>query len=319
MASGWDKDGNYRIEINGRWDHGGTGGNSGNHNETLPGGTTDYPNTLGFPPVNNGDWFKKVPKWDVISLGEGKTTKGINTNVYITRIENYVYKIYIDTTGRVLQVDYVNWEKDLENRAPDYQQQTPFRAREEQAKNLAVDVNNVIGKAADFYKEITAKFSDSLSKQAQSLAETAKGKKLKNAGDALRAFNKYKNEIDTKFSAADRAAISQALESVNRAELSKTLAQYSKVFGIVSYSVNGLGLYDSYRNAVRTGQWGGFYTDVEKLLAGMVASELVAFAFGVMATTTMGILGFGLIMIVMAALVDKLDYDSFNKSVLGLI
>ncbi|WP_082132636.1 colicin-like pore-forming protein [Enterobacter genomosp. O] len=320
MSLTWDKDGTPRIEINGRPDKpGGSAGNGGNGKDTLPGGNTDYPNTMGFPPVNDSSWFKKVPKWDVIELGNGKTQKGIESHIYITRVENYVYKIYIDKTGKVIQVDYVNWEKDLENRAPDAQQQIPFKSREEKAKALAVDVNNVIGKAADFYKEVTSKYSDAFSKQAQNLAESTKGQKIKNAQNALKTFEKYQNQLNAKISAADRTAIAQALDSVNRAELSKTLAQYSKVFGVISYSINGLSLYDAYSKAVKTGQWSGFYSEVEKQLAGMVAAELTAFVFGVMATTSMGILGFGLIMLLVAAAVDKLDYDAFNKSILGLM
>lgn len=88
---------------------------------------------------------------------------------------------------------------------------------------------------------------------------------------------------------------------------------------MISYSINGLSLYDAYSKAVKTGQWSGFYSEVEKQLAGMVAAELTAFVFGVMATTSMGILGFGLIMLLVAAAVDKLDYDAFNKSILGLM
>lgn len=320
MSLTWDKDGTPRIEINGRPETtGGSGGNGGDGKETLPGGLTEYPNTMGFPGVHETTWFNKVPKWDVISLGSGKTQKGIEANIYITRVENYVYKVYIDKTGKAIQVDYVNWEIDLENRAPVPQQQIPFKSREEKAISLAVDVNNVIGKVADFYKEVTSKYSSSFSKQAQNLAESVKGKKIKNAQDALRTFEKYKNQLNSKVSAADRAAIGRALDAVNRAELSKTLAQYSKAFGIVSYSVNGLSLYDAYSKAVKTGQWSGFYAEVDKQLLGIVAAELTAFAFSVIATTSVGIIGFGLIMLLVAAAVDKLDYDAFNKSVLGLM
>ncbi len=322
MASGW-VNGEFRVEVIGGSDKpggsSGTGGNAGNGG-TIPGANTSlYPSTLGFPPVNDAAWFNRVPKWDTVNLGAGKSAKGVPSTIYIVRVENYVYRVFIDASGKAVQVDYVNWVRDQENRATDHMQQTPFRTRENKAISLAVDVNSVVGQVADFYKEITAKYSDKLSKQAQELAEKAKGKRIRSASDAIRAFDKYKDGVNAKFNAQDRAAIARALDSVNRDAMARSLATYSKGFGIVSYAINGLDLLEEFNKSVKSGNWGPFLVKAETIAAGMVASELVAFTFAAMTATSIGIVGFGILMMLVAALIDEEMVGKLNSTVLELM
>jgi len=49
----------------------------------------------------------------------------------------------------------------------------------------------------------------------------------------LKAFDKYKNVVNKKYSAADRKAISNALSSVKHAEFSENLNKFSKAFSKV--------------------------------------------------------------------------------------
>ncbi|SPZ23941.1 Colicin-Ia [Providencia rettgeri] len=53
------------------------------------------------------------------------------------------------------------------------------------------------------------------------MAEQAKGKKIRNVEDALKAYNKYSNNISRKIDAKDRKAITAALESVKTEDIAK--------------------------------------------------------------------------------------------------
>nr|WP_261422549.1 colicin-like pore-forming protein [Serratia quinivorans] len=51
------------------------------------------------------------------------------------------------------------------------------------------------------------------------------------------------------------------------------------------------------------------------MIAGKLASALVAFAFAALTATPLGILGFGLIMAITGALVDTKLMDQINNSI----
>ncbi|MCV5208537.1 colicin-like pore-forming protein, partial [Escherichia coli] len=75
------------------------------------------------------------------------------------------------------------------------------------AENEANAVNDAISKVNDFYKELASKYGDKLEKEAKALADEAKGKKIRNANEAIKAFDRYKDVLNKKFSVSDREAI----------------------------------------------------------------------------------------------------------------
>ncbi|WP_227541130.1 colicin-like pore-forming protein, partial [Klebsiella pneumoniae] len=66
--------------------------------------------------------------------------------------------------------------------------------RKQKASQSAQDLfssfpTNAISIASDFYKALTEKFGDKLIKEAKALEAMAKGKKLRNASEAIAAYD----------------------------------------------------------------------------------------------------------------------------------
>ena len=184
---------------------------------------------------------------------------------------------------------------------------------EEKAKEEE-ELKGAIKFTADFYKEISAKYGTQMSTLATDLAENAKGKTLRSADEALKAFEQYKDHLDKKFSAADRAAIVNALDSLDSAELAKNLNLFTKGFGAVGKALDVYDLVNEVKKSYASGDWNNTALKVETLFAGSAATGLIAFAFGVTVSTPVGIVAFALIMALVSAYIDDAHLKQFNDA-----
>lgn len=191
-------------------------------------------------------------------------------------------------------------------------------AADKKAQEEIDAVKDTVKFTADFYKELTSKYGDNASKIAQELADTAKGKQIRNVDEALKAFDQYKNVLNKKFSAKDREAIAKALESVDRGLMAKNLAKFSKAFGVTSKVIDGIDIVVEFKKAVRTDIWRPFFVKLETLAAGAGASWLVAFAFAALTATPLGIVGFGFLIAIVGFLINDELIEKINKDVLGV-
>lgn len=173
-------------------------------------------------------------------------------------------------------------------------------------------VKDAISKVNDFYKELTSKYGDKLAKEARALAEEARGKKLRNAKEAIDAFNKYKDVLNKKFSVADREAIAKALESLNKEQMAKQLKIFGKAFGVAGEAIQWGGFIHDLAKGFRTGDWNDAIMSGEKIAAGKVASVMVTVAFSAMAVNPVGILGFAVIMAVTSSLITDERLKQLN-------
>lgn len=187
------------------------------------------------------------------------------------------------------------------------------RLAEEKAK-ADDELKDAIKFTADFYKDISERFGTQMSTLAQQLSEDAKGKVLRNADEALRAFDQYKDNLNKKFNVTDRTAIANALESLDRSELAKNLNIFGKAFGYVGKAIDAMDLLVEIKKGYETGDWNSTVLKVETLFAGAAATGLIAFAFGLSVTTPMGIVAFGLIMALVSAFVNDARVKMFNDA-----
>lgn len=189
------------------------------------------------------------------------------------------------------------------------------RKAEEARKKEEEAMKDAIKTTADFYKELTEKFGEQSAKVAKELADAAKGKTLKNAEEALKAFEKYKDVLNKKFSVADREAVAKALESVRREHIAQNLAKFSKAF---NYTGKAIEAYDVFvvelPKAIRTQNFRPLFVKIETLGAGMAATALTAFAYSVILGTPLGIFGFAIIMTLVSVLVDEKLVEKVNKA-----
>ncbi|AZF02636.1 hypothetical protein C4J95_5222 [Pseudomonas orientalis] len=187
------------------------------------------------------------------------------------------------------------------------------RIAEEQAK-AEEEIKGAIKFTSDFYKEIGEKYGAQMSTLATDLAETAKGKALRSAEEALKAFDQYKDHLDKKFSAVDRSAIVNALDSLDRTELAKNLNLFAKGFGYTSKTFDVYDLIEEVKKSYASGDWSNTVLKVETLFAGTAATGLISFAFGVTVSTPFGIVAFALIMALVSAYIDDAHVKQFNDA-----
>ncbi|MGC0990073.1 colicin-like pore-forming protein [Pantoea agglomerans] len=178
-------------------------------------------------------------------------------------------------------------------------------------------VADAIKFTADFMAEITGKYSQQASALAQEYAEHAKGKTLRNVDEALAAFNNYKNSLGAKFSAADRNAIANALNSVQYSSYATQLAKFSKGFGYYGVATDTYETVKELIKAFLTDNWRPALVKIEAMTAGKVAVVAVAFTFAALAGTPIGILGYGVLLALTSALIDDALINKINTS-LGL-
>ncbi|EMT6578176.1 MULTISPECIES: colicin-like pore-forming protein [Providencia] len=169
----------------------------------------------------------------------------------------------------------------------------------------------------DFYKELAEKLGVKAEKLAENLAASSKGKKIRNAEDALKVFEQYKNSLGKKYGAKDREAIAKALESRDTKLVADRFNKMSKVFyragKVMDYADLGNELY----KAFKTDNWRPFFVKAETLIAGNTAGAATAFAFSIVLGGPVGIIGFALIMAAVGALVDEQLVEQINK-ILGI-
>lgn len=174
-------------------------------------------------------------------------------------------------------------------------------------------IKDALKLTSDFYKTTFEKFGQNASNVAKELAESSKGKQIQSVDAALKAFDKFKNNLNKKYSLKDRKAISNALESVNRAEMAKNLELFGKAFGFVSKTIDRYDIVVELRKSLETDNWRPFFVKMESLAAGRAASAITAWTFAVLLGTPVGILGFSIILAAMGAMVNDKFIEQINK------
>lgn len=177
------------------------------------------------------------------------------------------------------------------------------------------EINDAVRFTNDFFKDVTVKYGENSAAIARELADSAKGKKIRNVTEALQAYERYGLAIHRKFSVQDREAIARALESVNRDLVAKNLAKFSKAFGAVGFTIDAVGLGLELAKGIRTGDYKSFFVKAETLGASLAATGLVAFTFAVLTATPLGILGYGLLLALTSMLINDALIQKINDKI----
>ncbi|MEL4015938.1 colicin-like pore-forming protein [Dryocola clanedunensis] len=178
-----------------------------------------------------------------------------------------------------------------------------------------IQIKDAMKISSDFFKEIYSNYGDLQSKIAQELAASAKGKKIRNFHDAIKSFEKFKSNLNKKYSISDRKAISNALESVKRSELSRNVTMFSKSFGLTSTAIDFYDITMEMKTAIETDNWRPFFVKIESQLANIAAGRLTAWVFSLLLGTPLGILGFAVIMAAVSALVNDKLLQKINSTI----
>ena len=120
-------------------------------------------------------------------------------------------------------VNYANWKGPHGDAGKIAQEKT----------KQVVDFERAISVVADFFNNLVKLHGDKLANEARYFAGQSVGKAIRNKTQALQAFDRYKNVLNQKFSAADRLAIANALSSMNAENMARQVKVYGKAFGVV--------------------------------------------------------------------------------------
>ncbi len=189
---------------------------------------------------------------------------------------------------------------------------------EENIDKEGSEIKDAIKFTAGFYQTLTDKYGEKSSVIARELALAAKGKQIRNVDEALKSYDKYKDSLNKKFGLKDREAIALALESVDRDLMAKNLDKFSKAFGIVGKVIDVVDIAKEFKYGKETGNWRPLLVKLETLAIGKGAISLVAFIFGVMTASPLGILGFSLLMVMTSTLISEELVEKVNENILSI-
>lgn len=184
--------------------------------------------------------------------------------------------------------------------------------RDEQDKEFN-QVKDAVKFTAAFYKETFKVYGEKASQLAKALEAQARGKKIRNAEDAARAWEKHKADPGKKINAKDRAAIAKWLESVDTKIIADNFKRFSKGMGYIGPTINAYELYNELKKAIETDNWRPFFVKTEAIVAGGAATIVVAFAFSTMISNPIGLVGYGLIMAGVGFMIDDEFVEMANK------
>jgi hypothetical protein len=170
----------------------------------------------------------------------------------------------------------------------------------------------------EFYASIGERFGERASTLAKRLAESAKGKTIRNAEQAINAFDAYKDALDKKFSAQDRQAISNALGSLDQQTMASSLSKFGKSLGFAGHMIDAVELATEATKSAESGNWAPFYIKAETLILGQAAGVILGLAFGLTMATPIGILGFGLLLAATGVLIDETLVSELNSYITDL-
>jgi hypothetical protein len=184
--------------------------------------------------------------------------------------------------------------------------------------NDTEQIKNAIKFTVDFYKEVSEKFGEKASTLAKELSGSAKGKKIRNAEEAIKAFDQYRDVLDKKFSVKDRESIARAIGSLDKDMMARTLEKFGRGFGLAGHAINFRDLTIEAKKSAESGDWKPFFIKAETVVAGQAVAGLLAFMFGFTVLTPVGILGFALLMAVTSSLINDELVGKVNEFVISI-
>ncbi|HEJ7121883.1 TPA: colicin transporter [Serratia marcescens] len=201
------------------------------------------------------------------------------------------------------------------------QREEAARKAREEAEKLAreakereeKEIQDAVKFTADFYKEVFKVYGEKAEKLAKLLADQAKGKNVRNVNDALKAYDKYKANINKKINKKDREAIAKALESVDVKQVARNISKFGKGLGYTSLAIDAAEWAGALKEAIETDNWRPFFVKTEAIAAGMAASAVTGFAFSIILGGPVGLLGYSLIMAGVGVLIDDDAMEQVNK------
>lgn len=175
------------------------------------------------------------------------------------------------------------------------------------------DLKQAIQFTSNFYQEVFSAYGEKAQQLAKELAKKTEGKKIHNIDDAMKAFEKYKDILNKKFSLKDRQAINNALKSLKYDSIAKNFIIFGKAFSYTGKAMDAYELYQELIKANETDNWRPFFVKAETLAVNAAASFLTAFTFAILLGNPISILGYAFIIAIVGMLIDDELIEKANQ------
>lgn len=178
---------------------------------------------------------------------------------------------------------------------------------------------------SNFMKEVTEKFGVKASAAAKKLASEAQGPRLRNAQQALAAYERNKDILNKKFSVKDRQAIANALDALDLDMMGKNLKHFSRVFASANDIKDYSELLIEFGKALRSDSWKPFFVKAETIFGGKfvtaVSARAAVWFFGLLSTLIgagAAIVGFALFMALLNTWITDDLVSELNDFIMSL-
>jgi len=105
---------------------------------------------------------------------------------------------------------------------------------------------------------------------------------------------------------------------MDQAEVVQKLSVMQRGFGVASKSVDVATLTNEISKAVQTGNWHPVFIKIETLLAGALASQLLAYYFAALIVSPLGVLLFAVLLASASAAIDESALEELNSFISSL-
>ena len=157
--------------------------------------------------------------------------------------------------------------------------------KEKEAKQKAeAELKTGIRMTTDFYEQVSNELGERAQRIAKRLADMSVSPNVFGVDDAIDTFEKFGHKFGTVFTDADRTALANALESVDKNELAEKFKLFGKAFGAYGIYDDVSGLYNEFSKSLENDNWRPFFVKAAQVAGSRGIGLLTAFTFAFLAS-----------------------------------
>ncbi|MFG6203403.1 colicin-like pore-forming protein [Pseudomonas retamae] len=260
-------------------------------------------------------------------------------NDQIASLQNRQTKLYAEVDRRQAEAIAVQQAAEAARRIEEARQQAQERARLAaiaEAKRIAEEKDRIakeqeearqidehkraVAFVADANKYIFEKYGANLHQVVMDLQKDIAGKKIRNYNEAMETFEKVRSNPHANLGPRDTRAIVEALNALDKATYMDNVNRLAKGFGVAGKMVQAHSVVDKTITGFKDGNWKPLMLELESIGVGMGAVAALAALVSMLnpgfAASAMGIIAVGLIIALIAALLDAKNVEKINNLIL---
>ncbi|WP_336354611.1 colicin-like pore-forming protein [Pseudomonas granadensis] len=259
-------------------------------------------------------------------------------NDQIASLQNRQTKLYAEVERRQAEAIAVQQAADAARQIEQARQQAQEQARlaaiaeatriadekariEEEEQSRQIDEHKrAVAFVADANQYIFEKYGANLHQVVMDLQKDITGKKIRNYNEAMQTFEKVRSNPHAKLSPQDTRAVVEALNALDKATYMDHVNRLAKGFGVAGKMVQAHSVVDKTVTGFKDGNWKPLMLELESIAVGMGAGAALAALVPMInpgvAASAIGIIAVGLIIALIASLLDAKNVEKINDLIL---